>query len=138
MKVFIDANNGILGRVAAKAAKTALNGDEVLIFNVEKIVVSGNRKYLEERYLQRIHRGESVNGPFFPRTSMGIVKRAIRGMLPHKTGRGRQAFKRIKVYNGVPSEFSSQKMDTPVKTKQDFNSKNYLTIKQISNRLGGQ
>lgn len=138
MKVFINAENGVLGRVAARAAKTALNGDEVFIVNAEKMVVSGSPAYLESRYKSRVDRGESVHGPFFPKTVIGVVKRAVRGMIPYKSGRGRAAFKRVKVFEGVPEEFSGQKMQVPEKTRYDFNSKNYLTIKQITQRIGGK
>ena len=120
MKVFINGDRGVLGRIAARAAKSALNGDEVLIFNAEKIVVSGSKKYLFNRYLERVHRGESVHGPFFPKTAQGIVKRAVRGMIPYKTGRGRQAFKRVKVFEGVPEKYSKQELESPGKTKEDF------------------
>lgn len=137
MRVLIDASYGVLGRIAARAAKTALNGDEVYVFNVEKIVISGSRKYLFERYLQRIQRGHIVSGPFFPKTPKGIVKRAIRGMISYKTGRGRDALKRVKVFEGVPQEFLNEKMESPSKFKYDFKSKKYLTVKQLSNRIGG-
>ena len=138
VKVFINGDMGVLGRVAARAAKSALNGDQVFILNAERIVVSGNKKYLIDRYMQRIHRGESTHGPFYPKTSRGIVKRAVRGMLPYKTPRGRQAFKRVKVFEGVPQEFSKQDLEAPGKTKEDFKTKNYLTIKQIVNRISGK
>ena len=137
-RVLLDGNDGILGRDASRAAKLALNGEEVFIFNAEKLVVSGNKKYLFNRYLDRVHRGESTHGPFFPKTPRGIVKRAVRGMLPYKTSRGRQAFKRVKVFEGVPEEFSNQEMVAPRKVKEDFKTKNYLTIKQISQRIGGK
>ncbi len=137
-KIFIDGNRGVLGRIASKAAQSALSGDEVFIFNAEKIVVSGDRKYLFERYLQRIHRGELVHGPFFPRNSHAIVKRTIRGMLPFKSDRGRKAFRRVKVFDGVPDEFSKQELERPVKFKEDFKIKKYITIKELSARLGGK
>ncbi|MBR9678709.1 MAG: 50S ribosomal protein L13 [Nanoarchaeota archaeon] len=137
-RVFIDGNNGVLGRVAARAAKSALEGNHVFIFNAEKLVVSGDKTYLLNRYLDRIHRGESVHGPFFPKTSKGIVKRTVRGMLPYKSGKGRQAFKRVKVYEGVPEQFSNEKLELPSKLKEDFKTKKYLRIKNISQRIGGK
>ena len=137
-KIFIDGNKGVLGRVAARAAKSALEGNHVFVFNAEKIVVSGDKKYLLNRYLDRIHRGESVHGPFFPKTPKGIVKRTIRGMIPYKSGKGRQAFKRVKVYEGIPEQFVNEKLELPSKSREDFKMKKYLTIKNISQRIGGK
>ena len=39
-----------------------------------------------------------------------IVKRAVRGMLPHKQARGREALKRVMCYNVVPSELEGKEM----------------------------
>jgi len=68
-------------------------------------------------------------GPKVSRTSEKIVKRAIRGMLPdHRVGRGREAFKRIICYVGVPPEFKDIK-------KISFNDENklkYIQVKDIS------
>jgi large subunit ribosomal protein L13 len=39
------------------------------------------------------------------------MKRAIRGMLPdYREGRGKESFKRIKCYVGVPKEYEGKEM----------------------------
>ncbi|MFQ5818668.1 MAG: 50S ribosomal protein L13 [Candidatus Heimdallarchaeota archaeon] len=104
----IDAENLILGRLASYVAKRLLEGDKIIIVNAEKAVLTGNRSFLINRYKQRTHIKTKSNprrGPFWPRTPHGIVKKTIRGMLPWKKPRGKQAHKRVKVYSGIPGEY---------------------------------
>ena len=55
--------------------------------------------------------GSGQRGPKHSRPSHMIVKKVIRGMLPnHRTGKGRDAFKRIKCYEGIPGEFKDKKI----------------------------
>lgn len=108
----IDAENLILGRLASYVAKRLLEGEEIVIVNAEKAVLTGNRKFLINRYKQRTHIKTKSNprrGPFWPRTPHGIVKKTIRGMLPWKKPRGKQAHKRVKVYNGIPDKYQEIK-----------------------------
>jgi len=50
-------------------------------------------------------------------------------MLPdHRQGRGRDAFKRIMCYNGIPSEFKNSKMISLNKEEK----KKYIQVKEIS------
>ncbi|PIN72869.1 50S ribosomal protein L13, partial [Candidatus Woesearchaeota archaeon CG10_big_fil_rev_8_21_14_0_10_47_5] len=48
--IIIDANNLVLGRLAARAAKLCLMGEKVSIINCEKAVISGNKKQLLEKW----------------------------------------------------------------------------------------
>lgn len=50
---------------------------------------------------------------YFPRRPDHIVKRTIRGMLPYKRERGADAFRRVKVYVGVPDELADSEMESP-------------------------
>ena len=61
-----------------------------------------------------------------------IVKKVIRGMLPnHRTGKGRDAFKRIKCYEGIPGEFKDKKI-----IKIEGKEKNkFIRIKDITKWL---
>lgn len=107
----IDGKNAILGRLASHVAREALKGEEFAIVNCEQIIITGNRKDIEE-YLEskRKRVGSTQKGPKVSRTSEKIVKRTIRGMLPnYRTGRGRDALKRIKCYVGIPKEFEAGK-----------------------------
>ncbi len=110
MKI-IDGRNAVLGRLASYIAKEALKGEEVVILNCEQIIITGNKKSIKESFeIKRSRVGSSQKGPKHSKTSEGIVKRAIRGMLPdHREGRGKIAYKKIKCYTGVPKEFQESK-----------------------------
>ncbi len=121
MKV-VDGKNAILGRLATYVAKEALKGEEVAVVNVEEIMISGNKRDIKERIEQKRRRvGSSQKGPKVSRSPEKFVKRVIRGMLPnHRTGRGKEAFKRIRCYVGVPEKFKevekiSLKHKSPIK-----------------------
>ncbi len=138
VKIFMDANQGIAGRIASEAVKSALNGDEVFIVNVDKAIISGSVQYLIARYQQRISRGTPHFGPYYPKTTTGIFKRLIRGMVKYKSPRGRAAFKRIKVYAGIPEFLKDNSFKPFYKTKQDLDTKNYISMSRLSTRMGGR
>jgi len=113
MKI-IDGKNAVLGRLASYVAKEALKGEELAIVNCEHIIITGNKKNIEENFRAKRGRvGTAQKGPKVSRDVEKIVKRTIRGMLPnHREGRGRDAFKRVKCYKGLPKEFQDSKKIT--------------------------
>ena len=132
MKI-IDGKNAILGRLESYAAKVALKGEEVAILNCEQIIITGSRQDIQEDFQQRKKRvGTLQVGPKVSVSSEKIVKRTIRWMLPdHRAWRGREAFKRIKCYVGIPKEFEKReviKLDLNI-TKTPKNK--YLQVKEI-------
>jgi len=135
MKI-LEGRDAILGRIASYAAKEALQGEDISIVNCEQIIITGNKKNIEE-YLEskRKRVGSTQKGPKVSRTNEKIVKRAIRGMLPnYRTGRGRVALKKIKCYVGVPKEFEAGKK-LIVGEKSAFQSKNKMVrIKEVSKK----
>lgn len=108
----IDGNNLILGRAASFAAKMALEGESVVIVNCEKMIITGNPKRIFQKFKERQDRGGPYTGPFFPKMPDRIVRRVIRGMLPHKKGRGKDAYKKVKCFIGIPNEFKNKKFET--------------------------
>jgi large subunit ribosomal protein L13 len=108
MKIY-DASNQILGRIATSIAKDLLKGENVYVVNCEKAVISGTPKVTKEHYLHRLQRGDPHHGPFFPRTPQGIVKRTIRGMIPFSKIKGQEAFRRLRVYVGIPDDIKDKK-----------------------------
>ena len=93
-------------------AKKALEGEDIVIINCEKAVVSGTKKNLLAKYKRMRSMGIHTKGPFWPRMPDRFVKRTIRGMVPYKQPKGRAAFRKIKCYIGVPEEFKDKKADT--------------------------
>lgn len=109
MKI-VDAKGIVMGRCASYAAKEALKGDEVAVINCADAVITGNKKMIKEQFrIKRSRTGSSQKGPKHHKSSEKIVKRVIRGMLPnYRTGRGREAFKRIRCYDGIPKELEGK------------------------------
>ena len=53
-------------------------------------------------------------------------------MLPeHRQGQGREAFKRIMCFDGIPKEFENEKM---IKSGKSLPNK-YITLKELSEKL---
>ncbi|MGC9079148.1 MAG: 50S ribosomal protein L13 [Nanopusillaceae archaeon] len=142
-KKYIDAEGSILGRIASYAAKYALEGYEVYIFNAEKAVVVGKWNNLISHWNHKINeRGDWIKGPFYPKRPDRILRRVIRGMLP-KNHRGREALKRVKVYLGVPEEFKNvqlEKIEDTLVEKRIMKGtiREYYTLGEISKHVGGK
>ena len=138
----INAEGLILGRLASKVAKMLLEGEEVVVINAEKAIITGNREFIFEKYKQRTELRTRTNprkGPFYPKRSDEIVRRTIRGMLPWKTDRGRKAFKRLKVYAGVPKEFEEKEFETIVEAHMSrIKTPKYVTVGEVAKFLGGK
>ena len=102
MKIIYDGEDAVFGRLASVVAKDLLKGDEVDVINCEKIIVSGDKKLLVKKILQKREMGSggSMKGPKYPRVADRLVKRMIRGMLPRDRAKGRDAFRNLKVYVG--------------------------------------
>lgn len=110
MKI-IDGSNTILGRLSSYIAKESLKGEEIILLNCSEVIITGNKNRIKEEFQEKRSKvGTSQKGPKHSNKSEKIVKRAIRGMLPNfRTGRGREAWKRIKCYDKIPKEFESKK-----------------------------
>ena len=107
----IDGEGHILGRLASIVAKRLLNGEKIVVVNAEKIMVSGDRDEILRRYKEKYDRGSKDYGPHFPRHPEKIFKRTVRGMLPHKDYRGRNAFKNLRVFISIPEELMDKEME---------------------------
>ncbi len=117
--VVIDGKDCVLGRVATYAAKAALEGESVSIINAGELVIIGDKNNIVNKYRELLEMGTMAKGPFPPRTVEGIVKRTIRGMLHRKTPKGRDALRRVRVYQGVPEELKANPGLTVAKMKMD-------------------
>ena len=131
----IDATNARLGRLASYVAKLALKGEEIAIVNAEKAIITGDPQMVTQRYLARRQRGSPHHGPFFPKRPDLIVYRAIRGMVPRKKAKGREALRRIKIYLGVPDELKDKEITRFAEMQKPIECK-YITIYELSRRLG--
>ena len=101
MKIYLDAKGAILGRVGSTACKELLKGKEVVIINCEKSIISGSRSEIKQTlHWWRTLGGIGLKGPRVSRNPELLLKRMIRGMLPWDRSKGRDAFSRLRCYNG--------------------------------------
>jgi large subunit ribosomal protein L13 len=134
----IDASGHILGRLSSKIAKRLLSGERIVVVNAEKAVITGDRYMVFERYKEKYDRGSKEKGPYFPRHPERIFKRTVRGMLPWKTSRGRDAYRRLRVFMGVPEELKDrefEKIEDALLEKVSKTDK-YVTLAEVSRYLG--
>ena len=59
MKLIIDATNATFGRLASYAAKQALQGNDIVILNSEKAIISGRKENIIEKY-QELRKKEDI------------------------------------------------------------------------------
>lgn len=119
----IDAEGQTLGKVAAAAAKVLRGkhkptftphvacGDNVIIINAEKVVLTGNKLDDKMYYNHSGYPGglrERNAKTMVEKYPVEMVERAIKGMLP-KNRLGRQIFRQLFVYAGSEHKHEAQK-----------------------------
>lgn len=136
--IIINAEDTITGRLASLVAKRLLSGEQIIIVNAEKALISGNPGSIAKKYLTRYHirtKSNPLKGPFFPRKPDQILKRTIRGMLPFKKSRGKEAYKRLKVYNSLPSLFEGQELEILGDTLRNNPKSSYISLGELNTKI---
>ena len=136
MLTIIDADGAILGRMCTNVAKRLLSKENIAVVNSEKAIISGKKSVIKNRYKQKREVGTYRKGPFFPRMPDRLVKRTVRGMIPYQTPHGREAFKKLKCYMGIPKEFEGKKFEKI--EDADKLPVEYITIEELSRALGAK
>ena len=110
----IDATDIPLGRVAAKAASMLRGkhkatytphidcGDNIIIVNAEKVMLTGNKLEGKKYYNHSRYAGglrTRTAKEMVENYPVEMVERAVKGMLPHNR-LGRQMYKKLYVYAG--------------------------------------
>ncbi|WP_135362635.1 MULTISPECIES: 50S ribosomal protein L13 [Halosimplex] len=133
--VVVDARDCILGRVASQVAERALDGERVAVVNAEAAVVTGSEDDVIGTFETRREVG-SDQGPAYPKRPDGILKRSIRGMVPYKTDRGREAFENVRVYVGNPYDEDGEVLDG---TSLDrLSNIKFVSLGDVSEALGAK
>ncbi|MCL2114758.1 MAG: 50S ribosomal protein L13 [Methanobrevibacter sp.] len=139
--MIIDGEGHILGRLASLISKKLLEGEDIVVLNSEKIVITGSKEWAYAKYKQRVDRASISNprdlGPKYPRKPDDIFRRTVRGMLPYKKSKGRVAFKGLKAYMGVPKEFKESQTNT-LPQAESKNIKKGIELGEISKLLGAK
>ena len=121
--VLVDAEGQHLGRLASKVAKLLRGkyktnftphvdcGDNVVIINADKIVLTGN-KWNDKTYIR--HTGypggqrSRTAQELFDKHPERLVEKAVKGMLP-KNRLGAELFRNLRVYVGAEHDQEAQK-----------------------------
>jgi len=134
--VIIDATELILGRVASTVAKRLLQGETIVIVNAEKAAISGRRLSVVEEKKALLEVGHPGKGPLHPRRPDQIVRRTVRGMLPWKNPKGKEAYKRLRAYIGVPDEFRGKETQTIPEANAQRLKCPYIRVEELAKRIG--
>jgi len=134
--IIIDAKGLILGRMSSIIAKRLLQGESIIVLNAEKAAISGKRLQIVQEAKTFLEVGHPRKGPYHPRRPDRIVRRTIRGMLPWKKPKGRQAYKRLKVYLGAPKEFDGEEIQTILDASAEKLKSPYITVGELAKEIG--
>jgi large subunit ribosomal protein L13 len=139
--MIINGEGLVLGRLASSVSKKLLEGENIIVLNAEKIIISGTKDWAYPKYKQRIDRASISNprrmGPKYPRRPDDIFRRTVRGMLPYKKSKGRAAFKALKVYVGIPQEFQGEEA-LKIPEAQPKNIIKSIELGRLSHLLGSK
>jgi len=133
--ICVDAENMVAGRLASGIAKMLLKGENVVVVNAEKAVVSGDPAYNMEIHMNKVKRGDPYKGPFYPKRPDRIFQRMIRGMLPYSKDKGKKAFSRLRVFESVPEEYKGARKIRPRHAENRLDCK-VVTIGQLARAWG--
>ncbi len=135
--MIIDGTDLILGRMASLVAKKLMAGESVTIVNAENVVISGSRTDVFAKYKRKRDQGDIYKGPFVSRMPDRLVRRVVRGMLPRKKSKGRDAYGNLSVYIGKPESVDG-KIETFDVSKSTLKNHKYVTVLELSRWLGAK
>lgn len=139
MVTVIDGKGLIYGRLASEVATMILDGQEVVVLNAEQIIVTGERSEVLADFKHKVDVGEVTKrkGPFYPRRADLLFKRAVRGMIPWMTTSGRDAYRRLHVFVGVPKQFADSEIAVEEQAMKKITGK-YTTLGAVAKFLGSK
>jgi large subunit ribosomal protein L13 len=113
-----------------------LNGDEITILNAEKAILSGRKKSKVAEAKEFLEVGAPERGPFHYRRPDRIVKKTVRGMVPFKQPKGKNALKRLKVYMGVPKDFQGLELIAFDEARASKLKGPHITLGELAREIG--
>ena len=138
-QIVIDVANCISGRICSHVSKLLLQGNRVAIVNAEKAMLSGKRYKTIELYKEHLEINSVTNpihGPFHPRRPDTILTKMVRGMMPKRKSSGIEAFKRLRVYIGIPEYLKNTEMEYYNDSKITKPSSYYITVGEVAKEIG--
>ena len=138
MKIY-NAQDLILGRLCSAVAKEVLLGEDIAVVNCENAIISGKKaNTMARERVKRKRKGYPLKSQTHSRLPDRFVRRCIRGMLPWKTARGREAYKKVMCYQGIPASFQGKELLTlPKATVEKLPTLKYMIVGDICTHLTG-
>jgi large subunit ribosomal protein L13 len=137
--IVVDATSCIAGRMCSHVSKLLLQGNRVTVVNAERAMLSGNRYKTINSYKEHLEINSVTNpihGPFHPRRPDTIISKMVRGMIPKRKSDGIEAFKRLRVYMGVPEAMKGASMKSFDDSKITKPESYYISIAEVANQIG--
>jgi len=140
--MIIDGQGHLIGRLAAIVAKSLLQGENITVVRCEGLNISGSFYRNKLKYLQFLRKRCNINpsrGPFHFRAPAKIFCRIVRGMVPHKTERGKQALVRLKAFEGIPAPYDKKKrmvVPSALRTLRLKPRRRYCELGRLSHEVG--
>merc|ERR1712036_66926 len=138
----VDGRGHLMGRLSSIVAKLILTGNKVVVVRCEGINMSGNFYRNKLKYLKfsRLRCNvKPLRGPFHFRAPGKIFWRTVRGMIPHKTERGKDAMKRLQTFEGVPPPYDKKKrmvVPSALKVLRLKPGRKYCSLGRLSHDVG--
>lgn len=142
--VVIDGRDHLVGRLASVVAKKLLSGVKIVVVRCELLSKSGHIFRSQRKALQFRRKRTATNpkfGPFHHRAPSRVFHRVVRGMLPHKTARGAAALNNLKVFDGCPAPYDTQKKVVVPQALRALRLRpgaKYCTLGDVQKRVGWQ
>lgn len=138
-EILVDATGCIAGRMCSHVSKLLLKGNRVTIVNSEKAMLSGNRYKTIDLYKEFLEINSVTNpihGPFHPRRPDTMLTKMVRGMVPKTKTSGIEAFKRLRVYIGIPDQFMNKKAEFFEDSKITRPPAKYISVGDVAKQIG--
>uniref|UniRef100_A0A8R1XVM0 Large ribosomal subunit protein uL13 n=1 Tax=Onchocerca volvulus TaxID=6282 RepID=A0A8R1XVM0_ONCVO len=142
--IIIDGKDHLLGRLASVIAKQLLLGQKIVVVRCEDIAISGNFHRSKLKFMSFLRKRCNVKparGPYHFRAPSRIFWRTVRGMLPHKTHRGKAALLRLKAFDGIPQPYDRVKRQVHPAALRHLALKprrKYCTVGHLAHEVGWQ
>ena len=141
-EIVIDGRGHLVGRLASKVAHQLLVGQKVVVVRCEKLVLSGSlfrNKLKFHEFLNKANNTNPRRNFKHYRTPSRMFWRSLRGMLPHKSPKGKAALQRLKVFEGIPFPYDQKKrMVVPeaLKCLRIKPQRNTCELGELANHIG--
>ena len=129
-EIVLDAQEAVVGRLASFAAKKLLQGNKIRIINSKKAIIIGHKEDILEKYLAKRRLGHGAQkGPHYPSKPDMMLRRTIRGMLPWKRTRGKEAYKKLLCFEDAPEQYKDKAIALEKQKKEPLN---FITLENLS------